>query len=173
MNSRGSYIQRRMRKGNWGTERGKSWTKDTQLGLHIPLLGPGSELGATGGDWGGGLLRKSSQRLSLFCPRSGSQPGVGEGGIHPSGSPQGLPGLLRAGEGAGEQPGPPDLAGGGGQRALPGCRGGAWSQASPDPGRGQPGQGGAGPELLRAPDGPGGFQQGVGGREGVPKALPG
>lgn len=161
MNSGGSYIQIRMKKGNWGSERGRSWTKATQLGLHIPLLGARSiartGVGA-GGDWGGGLLRKSSQRLSLFCPRSGSQPGVGEGGIHPSGSPQGLPGLLRVGEGAGEQPGPPELVGGGGQRALLGCRGGAWRQASPDPGITRSGQGGAGPELLRAPDGLGAFR---------------
>ena len=51
MNSGGSYIKRRMRKGNWGSERGRSWTKDAQLGLHAPLLGLGSELGAAR-SWG-------------------------------------------------------------------------------------------------------------------------
>lgn len=81
--------------------------------------------------------------------------GWGRAGSPPQGALWVCQALCRPGQGAGEQPGPPDLAGRRGQRALSAAGEGQKV-------RHQPTQGGAGPDLLRAPDGMRGFRWGVG-----------
>ena len=85
MNSGGSYIQRRMTKGNWGSERGRSWTKDAQLGLHAPLLGLGSELAAARDDGVGGRWVAEEEFLKTISFLSKVWiPAWGGGGRDPS-----------------------------------------------------------------------------------------
>lgn len=90
INSGGSYIQIRMRKGNWGSERGRSWTKATQLGLHVPLLGAlhrqdrgqsWGRLGVTGGE--GWVAEEEFPKTISFLSKV-RIPAWGGGGRDPS-----------------------------------------------------------------------------------------
>lgn len=127
--------------GNWGLERGRSWTKFTQrrpqtysVALNCYDEGPEACRG-----WPGSQ-RDSSPKDALKGPISFLSKvlipaGVGEGwwipaSQRPQGSSQG------PGQGAGEQSGPPDLAGRGGQRTLE-LQGRGKESGIPDPGRRQ------------------------------------
>ena len=122
------------------------------------MPGPGLELGATGGDWGGLVAEEEFPKTISFLSKV-RIPAWGGGGRDPSLREPSGPARPSEGRGGGREAA---RAPGVGRRRRAkgpaGLQGRGIESGITRPRERATGQGGAGPELLRAPDGLGAFR---------------